>query len=110
MLAIYVSAAFGAAIAIRVAMTDSDTEFFNLIRTPFFIAGIIIACTGGLYYAIFSLMMIGVAMVGMSVRTFQFRALAFFTVLSGLIVAAMVVIALGPHLSLARRSAKTRPG
>lgn len=108
MLAIYVSAAFGAAIATHVAMMDREAEFLAFIRKPFFILGIIIACTGGLYYAIFSLMLIGVALIGLAIRTLQFRALAIFSAMSIVIVGAMVAIALGPHLSLALSGAPKR--
>lgn len=108
MLAIYVSAAFGAALSIHIAMMDDEAEFFAFLRKPFFIVGIIIACSGGLYYAIFSLLLIGVALIGLTVRTLQFRALAVFSAMSIAIIGAMVVIALGPHLSLVLSGAPQR--
>lgn len=108
MLAIYVSAAFGAALAVHIALMDRESEFFAFIRKPFFIAGIIVACTGGLYYAVFSLIMIGVALTGLTVRTGEFRALIFFLAMCAIIVGTMLVIALGPHLSLALSGAPKR--
>ncbi|WP_441277310.1 hypothetical protein AB7783_07800 [Tardiphaga sp. 172_B4_N1_3] len=108
MLAIYVSAAFGAALAIHIAMMDRQSEFFALVRKPFFIAGILIACTGGFYYAVFSMLMVGVALTGLTVRTCQFRALGAFAVMCAIIVAAMLAIALGPNFSLALSGAPKR--
>jgi hypothetical protein len=108
MLAIYVSAAFGAALAIHIAMMDQESEFFAFIRKPFFIIGIIIASTGGLYYAMFSLMFIGVALIGLTLRTGRFWALTAFVPISALVVIGMLLIALGPHLSLALSGAPER--
>jgi hypothetical protein len=100
MLSIYVSAAFGAAFSIMIAKTETADEFRKLAVSPLFIIGMIIVATSGLYYAMFSLLLMGIAILSLVARTGRVEPLAIFGGISALVFIALLVGALGPYLSI----------
>lgn len=100
MLSIYVPAAFGAAFAIRIASFDTRDQFSELLKTKTFLVGMLIIATCGLYYAMFSLLLMGVSTVSLTVRSRQLYSLALFSCISAAVVAVMIGAAMGPDISV----------
>jgi hypothetical protein len=107
-LSIYISAAFGATLAIMIGQMTDEIQFRRRLRSPFFIVAMIVIATSGLYYAMFSLMMIGFATVVFTARTKQFRSIAIMSGISALVLVALFVGALGPNLPLLLSGAPKR--
>jgi hypothetical protein len=97
-LSIYASAAFGCTLALLICRLADEAGLIRLIRSRFFVLGILIVSTCGLYYAFFSLLMIAVAMLGLAARVQKWGPLLILAGLGIAVVGLLLLGGLGPQI------------
>jgi hypothetical protein len=97
-LSIYIAAAFGATMAIMICQARDADEFRTIVRSKFFLLGLFIITTSGLYYAFFSMLLIGSATVTFSARARNLASLFVLAGISALMLVGLLIGGLGPSV------------
>ncbi|HEY8611062.1 MAG TPA: hypothetical protein VIL69_07200 [Roseomonas sp.] len=107
-LAIYISAPVGVTAALLIARCVDGKEFQNLVFSKrCFMAALLIA-TCGLYYAFFSAMFIGCAVLSYSAQSKSARPLFLCVLFIAAVLAMLLIGALGPNIGSALATAPSR--
>jgi phosphoglycerol transferase len=107
-LSIYLAAAFGATLALLINFAETEAQFFQLIKSRFFVASLFIISTSGMYYAMFTLLFMGFSIIPFSFRVMNARPFAAFVGLAAIVIVVLLAGSLGPNISLLTSGAPKR--
>jgi hypothetical protein len=95
-LSIYISAAFGATMAIMICQARAADEFHAVVRSKIFLLGLFVITTCGLYYAFFSMLLIGSGTVAFAARARNLASLVVLVGMSAFVLIGLIIGGLGP--------------